>query len=117
MENASSFIDVAKDFSTTPGGRLRRHGPFSGEEFRTRLLAPAVREALLNNSSVVVRLDGTAGYAGSFLEEAFGGLLRSDGFTLKDLNRVLQIQTEAVRYQAFADLARKYMKAAALKVL
>lgn len=73
-------IAIAKDFSRAPGARYRRHGPHSGEEFLEDILMPALRTAEEMNSKVVVVLDGALGYATSFLEEAFGGLVRN-GFT------------------------------------
>lgn len=115
MANAPTLIDVAIDFSPTPGGRLRKHGPSSGEEFRTKVLVPALKVAISHGSQLVVRLDGTAGYAGSFLEEAFGGLVRTEGFSLGELKKSLHLQADASRYRAFVDLANRYMEAAAAK--
>jgi hypothetical protein len=72
------IINVAKDFSTTPGARYRSDGPFSGEEFRERLLKPLFEDSS-DNSKIRIVLDGVEGYATSFLEEAFGGLAREFG--------------------------------------
>jgi hypothetical protein len=69
-------LSIAKDFSPTPGGRYRRQGPNSGEQFREEVLLPRFEEAALANKILVVDLDGGLGYASSFLEEAFGGLVR-----------------------------------------
>lgn len=33
-----------------------------------------------HEGTVIVDLDGTSGYGSSFLDEAFGGLVRTDGF-------------------------------------
>jgi len=74
------LINIAKDFSTTPGGRLRRSGKYSAEEFREKLLLPTLRVADL----VIVELDGVCGYAGSFLEEVFGGAARAIGPIIKE---------------------------------
>jgi STAS-like domain of unknown function (DUF4325) len=71
------YISVAKDFSRTPGPRLKKHGSFSGEAFRDEILIPKFREALKHDQKLVVDLDSTAGYLSSFLEEAFGGLVRA----------------------------------------
>lgn len=65
-------INIAKEFSPYPGGRYERFGKFSGEEFRDKLLLPAIEEG-----PVTVELDGVRGYGSSFLEEAFGGLVRA----------------------------------------
>lgn len=80
-------INVAKDFTRWPAGRYRVDGPFSGEVFRDDLLLPALTEA----ETVEVDLDGTRGYGSSFLEEAFGGLVRLGRFTSEQLLKRLRI--------------------------
>lgn len=77
-ENDSIIINIAKDFSDTPGFRYKDQGAFSGEEFRERFLEPHFINPN-DQGKIVVILDGTAGYATSFLEEAFGGLVRKFG--------------------------------------
>lgn len=69
-------INVVKDFSPTPGPRYISEGKFSGELFRQQVLFPTVAEAIEKNVPFEVNLDGTAGFATSFLEESFGGLIR-----------------------------------------
>lgn len=58
-------------FSKYPGPRYIKLGDYSGEEFRDSVLLPA-----LLNSDISVDFDGVYGYGSSFLEEAFGGLVR-----------------------------------------
>ena len=67
-------IDLARDFSRFPFGRTAKHSPYSGERFREEWLLPALRRG----EDVIVVLDGARGLGPSFLEEAFGGLLRTD---------------------------------------
>lgn len=69
-------INIAKDYTKTPGGRFSSEGPFSGQDFREKILKPKFLEAKANNDDLTVILDGGYGYATSFLEEAFGGLGR-----------------------------------------
>jgi hypothetical protein len=69
-------LSVAEDFSNTPGPRYRKDGEFSGEEFLEEFLEPAFIKAKADDGILLVDLDGTAGFATSFLEEAFGGLAR-----------------------------------------
>jgi STAS-like domain of unknown function (DUF4325) len=83
----TKLINVASDFSQFPAGRYLTDGPHSGEEFR-RLL----RDLLGRFATVIVDLDGTFGYGSSFLEEAFGGLVRS-GFKAAELRKRLQLRT------------------------
>lgn len=87
-------LKVATDFSRTPGPRRRKEGKHSGEEFREELLAPAAKSAIESGEDLVVDLDDTAGYGTSFLEEAFGGLVRNDGVSLAALLRVLKVVSE-----------------------
>ena len=68
-------INIAEDFTDAPGARYYEDGPHSGQEFREKILEPA----FLENDEIIVILDGTEGYATSFLEESFGGLARKYG--------------------------------------
>jgi len=70
---------IAEMFSRTPGARYRTDGPFSGEQFRDEILEPRFVEAQRTGVGLTIVLDGTTGYATSFLEEAFGGLARKYG--------------------------------------
>lgn len=71
------MIIKIRDFTITPGGRYKKHGKYSGEEYRESILIPAYNKAKDNNEGLCVDLDGTYGYPSSFLEEAFGGLARA----------------------------------------
>lgn len=65
-------LSVARDFSRYPAGRFKTDGPYSGERFREEFLIPAVDAG----EKVTIDLDGVRGFGSSFLEEAFGGLVR-----------------------------------------
>lgn len=65
-------ISLARDFTKFPAGRYKDDGPYSGELFREIYLAPALE----SDETIVIDLDGARGYGSSFLEEAFGGLVR-----------------------------------------
>lgn len=66
-------INVAKDFSCFPSGRWKVNGETSGQGLRERLLEPELRAG----NEIMVDLDGTMGFSSAFLEEAFGGIVRS----------------------------------------
>lgn len=85
----TSTINLAQQFSRYPAGRLKADGPHSGEKFREDLLAPELRK----RDKVTVHLDGAAGYGSSFLEEAFGGLLRH-GFDFQTVKSKLILETQ-----------------------
>lgn len=87
-------INVATDFSPAPAGRSRHDGPFPGEVFRDELLRPALQ----SHDEVVVDLDGTSGMGSSFLEEAFGGLVRV-GFTEAQLRKRLRFRSSRPSYE------------------
>jgi hypothetical protein len=71
-------FSIAKQFSVTPGPRNKVEGPHSGEQL-LEVLLPLFRGALDQDAVLSVDLDGTAGYATSFLEAVFGGLAREFG--------------------------------------
>ena len=67
-----------REYTTTPGARYVKDGPYSGEDFRNKHLEPLFKDET-NKEEITVHLDGTEGFATSFLEEAFGGLARIFG--------------------------------------
>lgn len=72
-------IKIASDFSPKLGGRWKRLGPFSGEEFFEKILFNKFKEAQSSKSQLVIDLDGTTGYGSSFLDQSFGELARQIG--------------------------------------
>lgn len=83
-------INVAKDFSRYPSGRYRTDSRFSGEQFRDDHLVPALQQF----DKVFVEMDGTLGYGSSFLDEAFGGLIRVSKFSSSELLNRINIVTK-----------------------
>lgn len=65
------IINIAQEFTTTPGARYYSDGPKSGQEFYDELLRIGFQSALEQKVKLKVILDGTDGYASSFLNEAF----------------------------------------------
>lgn len=86
-------ITVVKDFNKRPYGRYREDGDGSGAAFRKDCLAPALRE----HGRVLVVLDGYNRYGRSFLDEAFGGLIREEGFTWEYLKEHLSYKHSLVK--------------------
>jgi len=99
-------ISVEKDFSSTPGGRLKSMGPDSGEEFRERLLKELKKHV---DEKIEILLDGEEGYGSSFLEEAFGGLVRSKVFTTPDIAERIVILSPNRTNHTYVDEARRYL--------
>ena len=89
MTTSIKKISVGKDFSMVPAGRFYSDGPASGQAFRENFLVPALQ----SGATVVVSLDNTEGYGSSFLDEAFGGLIRVHRFGLADLQRRLVVES------------------------
>lgn len=70
------MISIAKNFSITPGGRFKKEGEYSGEEFRDTILEPRYIQAVEEHKGLLVDLDGCLGFPSSFIDEGFGGLAR-----------------------------------------
>lgn len=101
------LIKIAKDFSENPGGRYIEEGDYSGELFRDQLLYPTYQEALRQNQNLVVDFDGCFGFGTSFLEEAFGGIVRK--YKIRGLlKRITLISTED---ETIPELISKYVNA------
>lgn len=63
------------NYSLDPGPRYIRQGDDSGEDFYHAVLNEEFYKALINDEILEISLDGTSGYASSFLDEAFGNLV------------------------------------------
>ncbi|WP_193213632.1 STAS-like domain-containing protein [Luteolibacter marinus] len=98
-------ICIGGDFSPTPIGRYPSDGESCGENFRKRFLVPALREA----ERVEVVIDDVEGYGSSFLEEAFGGLIRKEGFKISDLREKLKIVCHDEDFKIYEMLITKYI--------
>lgn len=89
-------IVIAKDFSKTPFGRFMSDSPYSAEKFRKDFLVPALKSG---EQEVVVDFNGLLGVGSSFLEEAFGGLVRKEGLNKTGLQKRLVIKSEMPFYK------------------
>lgn len=81
MEKQAECLNVI-DFTEYPGPRYDEQGPESGERFYVEKLNPFFVKCYKGNKDLVVNLDGTAGFASSFLDEAFGQLTYDFGEAL-----------------------------------
>lgn len=84
-------LSIADDFSPFPAGRVEEDGPFNGEKFRKKFLVPGLKSAAEGGRSLEVSLDGLKSCGSSFLESAFGGLVRYEKYTEAQLNDLLRI--------------------------
>ncbi|MGA0563658.1 STAS-like domain-containing protein [Ancylobacter sp. VNQ12] len=89
MTKKTKLISIARDFSIDPGPRFRQQGRHSGQEFREDYIARHLKDG-----PVTVVLDGTRGFGSSFIDEAFGGLVRVEGYSPGDLRKLLTIISE-----------------------
>lgn len=87
MSKSVMKINVARQFSKNPAGRYISDGKNSGEVFLKNLLIPAIT----THDKVEIDFDGVRGYGSSFLEEAFGGLIRLTGMTVNEFKAKVKI--------------------------
>lgn len=86
-------ISVVNDFSEYPGLRYCSISENSGEEFYHSVLNKAFKSAYEQQENLIVNIDNTAGYASSFLDEAFGNLVYDFSLNIVK-NRVAIISDE-----------------------
>lgn len=88
MNTQTRVVDVGTDFTRFPAGRTLSDGPWCGEAFRTKYLVPGLDK----NEHIIVKLDSALGYGSSFLEEAFGGLIRA-GYAKDQVLQLVELDT------------------------
>jgi hypothetical protein len=80
---------IAEEFGKFPGPRYESLGPYSGESFRDSELIPILDKG----EPVLLDFDGTLGYGSSFLDEAFGGLVRK-GYAIDLVKNLLVFKSD-----------------------
>ena len=89
MEN---ILIKVLDFTEYPDVRYIEQDENSGEQFYYDVVKPNYEKAISENKILLVDLDNTAGYASSFLDEAFGNLVYD--FEYKLITNHLKIKSE-----------------------
>ncbi|EJB8517514.1 STAS-like domain-containing protein [Acinetobacter baumannii] len=88
------IINIATDFYPRPAGRFSADGEYTGESFRENQLKPKLLEVKKTpGRHLIVDFTGVTMAGSSFLEEAFGGLVRNREFTKEFLREVLIIRS------------------------
>lgn len=102
-----AIVNVARDFSPFLGGRIPEHGEFNGQEFRDKFLIPPIQAG----NGVCVNFDGVVGLPSSFLEEAFGGLVRL-GFlhNMNEFRRLVRVVAESPSISNAPRLVERYVR-------
>lgn len=106
------MIDVAKDFSPYPSGRVDADSDKNGTRFRNEHLIPALKRVLAPGSldtELVVDIDGVRSFGSSFLEEAFGGVIRAGGFNGESVVKAVRIQCSKPNLVIFRDAILSYL--------
>lgn len=85
-----TVINIGRDYSRFPAGRYLEDGQSNGQRFREQFLVPALK----GGGKLKVLFDDALGYGSSFLEEAFGGLVRSRLFSKSDIDERLELVTD-----------------------
>jgi len=85
----SITINLIDQFSKSPYGRDELDDKENnGKAFRQKFLVKELKD----HKKVTVILDGYNRYGRSFLDEAFAGLIRDEGFTLEQIKKILEIK-------------------------
>ena len=94
------------DYTKFPGGRFPSDGEGNAQDFRKKYLVPPLKA----NKFIVLNLDGVIGYPAAFLEEAFGGLVRDEGFDSKFVEEHIELVAYESGLSGPIRLIKKYIK-------
>lgn len=100
------------DFSVYPSGRDATDGDFNGAKFRDTLLVPAIRKAEETGQKIHVSLANVLSFGSSFLEEAFGGLVRKGIVKKAFLEQNLIVDPGKPAYERYKNVIFHYIKTA-----
>ena len=106
-------INIGEDFSKTPRGRYHpADGKNSGERFREEFLKKVFSEPDKYTLPVEVVLDDAEGYGSSFLEEAFGGLVRKGYATAEEVIKAFEFTYKDEDFSFYKRRIKAYIREA-----
>lgn len=108
MEN-NNLLLIA-DFSRYPSGRDSNDSTYNGEDYRKNILLPKIETAIEQGHVLTVSLRGVMSFGSSFLEEAFGGLVRKEGLSKADILSHLEIDPGKPNFGRYKHAILKYIK-------
>lgn len=103
-------INIGVDFSRSPSGRTARDGPHNGTTFREKHLKRAVKLSQSANEKLTIKLDDAEGYGSSFLDEAFGGLVRKGYIEPETLIKLLKFEYTNQEYEFYEKRINTYIR-------
>lgn len=83
------YIDIAQKFSDSPSGRYIEDGEYCGANFLHQYLLPNINKY----TKIILDFTNVLGYGSSFLEEAFGGLVRETHMSKEEFFKHIEIKT------------------------
>ena len=102
-------INIAKDYSRFPSGRYPEDGDGNATTFREKFLVPVLE----NDDRAIIVLDGAGGYPASFLDEAFAGLVKKEGYPAKKVLKSFDFRATEPGFGLFVYTIKAYLDAAA----
>lgn len=77
--------------------------------FREEVIFPALEEAIKNNSTVVINLDGVKSYSAAWLLEVFGGLIKTHKLSTHQIEKHLTVEASAPGFERYKNAIKRYM--------
>lgn len=87
----NTTYSIAEQYTRFPGPRYEEQGPHSGQAFLRDVLVPL----LGSSDEITLDLDGAVGYGSSFLEETFGGLIRTKILTVQEFENRIKLKSSS----------------------
>ena len=104
--NIMKTINVANDFSIIPSGRQKSDGSATGQHFYEILVDSLSK--LTEGQQLSINFDGVLTAGSSFLDEAFGGLVRNGIIKRKDFHKIIIIIAD--EHPEIKEKVSKYVK-------
>ncbi len=103
------------EFSKFPGGRFKKYGPHSGQEFRETVLIPTINK-LKEGEKLVIDLSDVYSFAPSFLDEAFCEAIREKTMSYEEFNKKVHFKSDSEN-RVFIGMIQDFLKEARDSVL